>query len=71
MAQRTAEKMGRKKTKKPDTEFGTVVVRGGLDWYEWVAKFAKFRRLKITDLVDQALIESAEKHGFADPAPER
>jgi hypothetical protein len=67
----TAGLMGRKKLQKDDPEIGTIVVRGSRSWYEWVAKFAKFRRLKITDLVDQALIESAEKHGFDDPAPER
>ena len=34
-------------------------------------KLADFRRLKATDLIDQALVEYAERHNFPDPAPKR
>jgi hypothetical protein len=71
MALGTVEPMGRKKSKPAESEAGAVVVRGSRAWYEWVVKYAKFRRLKITDLVDQSLVESAEKHGFPDPPPDR
>jgi hypothetical protein len=34
-------------------------------------RLAKFRRLHATDIIDQALVEYAQKHGFDEVAPER
>ncbi|WP_422927004.1 hypothetical protein [Singulisphaera sp. PoT] len=63
--------MARKKADKPESGSAGFAIRGSLDWHAWVLEFAKFRRLKVTDLIDQSLVEAAEKHGFTKPAPER
>jgi hypothetical protein len=48
-----------------------LVVQGTEGWREWLKRFAAFRRLSVVVTVDQAIIESAQKHGFTEPAPPR
>lgn len=48
-----------------------LAIRGSVAWRDWVMELADFRRLKATDVMDQALVEYAERHGFAKPAPKR
>jgi hypothetical protein len=62
-------KMGRKKSGKDEPK--GVVVRGSQEWRDWVTGLADFRRLKVTDLIDQALVEYAERHGYKPSAPKR
>lgn len=72
MASRTAGQVGRpKKGNASETKAHGIAIRGSKEWREWVTALAEFRRLKSTDLVDQALVEYAEKHGFTKPAPKR
>jgi hypothetical protein len=62
--------MGRPKSSKPDEGSG-IAVRGSKAWRDWVNELADFRRLKMTDLIDQSLVEYAERHGFKKRAPKR
>jgi hypothetical protein len=62
--------MGRKKRQDEDAKSG-IAIRGSKEWRDWVMALAKFKRLKATDLIDQALIEYARNHHFEPPAPER
>jgi hypothetical protein len=48
-----------------------LVVQGTEAWRDWLKRFATFRRLSVVATVDQAIIESASKHGFTEPAPPR
>ena len=48
-----------------------LVVQGTEEWREWLKRFATFRRLSVVATVDQAIVESAQKHGFTEPAPPR
>src|SRR5262249_4545712 len=48
-----------------------IAIRGSKEWRDWVMDLADFRRLKATDLIDQALVEYAERHGFNPSAPKR
>jgi hypothetical protein len=61
----------KKQAAKADAEPKGIVVRGCVEWRDWVMELADFRRLKATDLIDQALVEYAENHGFKKPAPKR
>lgn len=65
-----ATAMGRPKKKNGGPAVG-IAVRGSKEWRDWVMALADFRRLKATDLIDQALIEYAERHGFEKRAPKR
>lgn len=64
-----ANVMGRPKKKGPASV--GIAVRGTKEWRDWVNELADSRRLKATDLIDQALIEYADRHGFKKPAPKR
>lgn len=69
MAVGTKGLMGRPKKGGPKSV--GIAIRGSQEWRDWVMRLAKSRRLKATDLIDQALIEYAKNHGFDEPAPER
>lgn len=70
-----ARKMGRPKKKKtgegPESRSFGIAIRGSKEWRDWVMELADFRRLKATDLIDQALVEYADRHGFTKRAPKR
>lgn len=48
-----------------------VSIRCSVIWKNWLTRLAAFRRLKATDVIDQVLVEYAEKHGFKEEAPPR
>jgi hypothetical protein len=54
-----------------DQASAVITTRGTKKWHAWVLRLADFRRLRATDLIDQALVEYADKHGFTEPAPKR
>jgi hypothetical protein len=70
MAAKVLERMGRPK-KRQETEYKVIAIRGTPDWHEWVFQLAEFRRTPVTSVIDQALVEYAERHGFKKPAPSR
>jgi hypothetical protein len=57
--------------KSPQPKKNVIGLRGSEEWRQWVMALADFRRLKATDLIDQALVEYAERYGFTRPAPKR
>lgn len=61
----------KKKPAKADPKRSVVSVRGSDEWRDWLMELSAFRRLKATDVIDQALVEYAEKYGFKKPAPPR
>jgi hypothetical protein len=67
------ESMGRKKKAESagDPRMFGIAIRGSREWRDWVNRLADFRRMKATDMVDQALVEYAERHGFEEEAPKR
>jgi hypothetical protein len=48
-----------------------ISIRGTESWRAWLMGLAAHRRLKAPDVIDQALIEYAQKYGFTEPAPPR
>ena len=48
-----------------------VSIRGTESWRDWLMGLAAHRRLKAVDVIDQALIEYAQKYGYNEPAPPR
>ena len=56
---------------KPEAKGSGIAIRGSEEWRNWVMALARFKRLKATDLIDQALVEYARNHGFTEEAPER
>ena len=69
----TMKEMGRPKKKRggPDDAVAGIAIRGSKKWHAWVLKLADERRLKVTDLIDQALVFDAKEHGFEDVPPKR
>lgn len=67
------KEMGRPKKKSAGANASTpgFAIRGSKEWHAWVTALAEFRRLKVTDVIDQALVEFASKHGYEPPAPKR
>jgi hypothetical protein len=67
--------MARKNPKGPRPEPGArrniVSIRGTEAWRDWLMGLAEHRRLKAADVIDQALIEYAERYGYKVPAPRR
>ena len=62
--------MGRPKKRKEGEVVG-IAIRGSQEWRDWVNGLADSRRLKVTDLIDQALVEYAERHGYEPKPPKR
>jgi hypothetical protein len=83
MTTATAEPMAAKRATKaskppePAPEPGPVLrknvisIRGTEAWRDWLMRLAKHKRLNATDVIDQALVEYAERHGFEEAPPER
>jgi hypothetical protein len=72
MAAGTSKRMGRPKKKaEADGKMPGFAIRGSKEWHAWVTELASFRRLRATDLIDQALVEYASQHGFTKAAPKR
>lgn len=67
------KRMGRKKRFEDGSyEQNTTVmtVKMSKEYAEWVERFAEFRRVRKSDLVDHGLAELAKATGF-DPPPKR
>ena len=73
VAERTMakKKTARPKTPEPATRKNVVSIRGTENWRDWLMGLAAHRRLKASDVIDQALIEYAERHGYTREAPPR
>lgn len=69
MAKAPKNKGGRPKT--PDPKKTIMTIRGSDDWRDWVHRLAEHMRLKSSDLIDRALVELADKHGFKERPPQR
>jgi len=67
--------MGKKKAGDQGAESearrNVVSIRGTERWRDWLMGLAAHRRLKASDVIDQALIEYAQRHGYDKPAPPR
>ena len=59
--------------KDSDVERQAVILtmRGSGEWKEWLQRLGKHCRLKTAVLIEQSLMEYAEKRGFTEPPPER
>lgn len=55
----------------PPARRNVVSIRGTEEWRDWLMGLAAHRRLKAADVIDQALIEYANKYGYDKPAPPR
>jgi hypothetical protein len=64
-------KLGRPKRQSDLPDPKGITIRGSAEWRQWITELAEFRRSKITDMVDQAIVEYAERHGFKKTAPKR
>lgn len=51
--------------------YPVLSMRGSLEWKDWVDRLSDHVRLRTPDVVDQALVDFATKHGFTDPPPKR
>lgn len=72
MAKKTAGPKGKgEKGDQEETRKNVVSIRGTERWRTWLMGLAAHRRLKAADVIDQALIEYAERHGYNEPAPPR
>jgi len=73
LAERPMAKKKSKSAPKPETEArrNVVSIRGTERWRDWLMGLASHRRLKASDVIDQALIEYAQKYGYNDPPPPR
>lgn len=59
------------KRPEPSARRNVVSIRGTEEWRDWLMELAAHRRLKAADVIDQALIEYAQKYGYTKPAPPR
>ncbi len=48
-----------------------ISFKGYEEFDDWLGRLAAYRRLPVSVLIEHALIEYAESHGFDDSAPER
>jgi hypothetical protein len=48
-----------------------VSIRGAEAWRAWLMALAAHRRLKASDVIDQALTEYAQKYGYPERVPPR
>jgi hypothetical protein len=73
VAEGTAVAKKRAKPAEPESERQAVVLtmRGKPEWKTWLKLLSKHCRLKVSVCVEQALMEYAERRGFAEPSPER
>jgi hypothetical protein len=55
----------------PERQAVVLTMRGKPEWKTWLKKLSKHCRLKVSVCVEQALMEYAERRGFAEPSPER
>jgi hypothetical protein len=55
----------------PVARRNVVSIRGTEEWRDWLMGLAAHRRLKASDVIDQALIEYAQKYGYKKEAPPR
>ena len=70
--------MANKKPKRPkqrpaaaESRQITVTIRSGQEWKAWVDGLADHVRLDVAKVIDHALIDYANKHGYKPPAPRR
>jgi hypothetical protein len=67
--------VAKKRTKPPEPESErqpvVLTMRGKPEWKTWLKQLSKHCRLKVAVCVEQALMEYAERRGFAEPSPER
>jgi hypothetical protein len=63
----------KKRAKKPKAEAkrSVISIRGSEDWHEWFTELAAFCRMPGTVVIDQALVEFAQRRGFSKPPPPR
>ncbi|HWE39568.1 MAG TPA: hypothetical protein VG406_23670 [Isosphaeraceae bacterium] len=61
----------RSKAKAEEPRRNVLSIRGTDDWRDWIHALADHCRLKSGDLIDQALIEMAQRRGFDVPPPKR
>jgi hypothetical protein len=55
----------------PERQPVVLTMRGKPEWKGWLKQLSKHCRLKVAVLVEQALMEYADRRGFAEPSPER
>jgi hypothetical protein len=72
MARKKGEgKEPEKQQPEPGARRNVVSIRGTEAWRDWLMGLATHRRLSAADVIDQALIEYAQKYGYTKPAPPR
>ena len=71
VAKKKSESVAPESRPDPGGRRNVVSIRGTVEWRDWLMGLADHRRLAAADVIDQALIEHAQKHGYAPPAPRR
>ena len=59
------------KTAEPGARRNVVSIRGTEEWRDWLMGLAVHRRLSAADVIDQALVEYAQKYGYKKLPPPR
>lgn len=67
MAKKKPDPRPAEKPPKPNA----LVVRGSVEWREWVKELADFDRTTVADEIDRALVDRARQIGFKKVAPKR
>lgn len=71
MAKKAAKAKGDDGGGQGEPRKNVVSIRGTEAWRDWLMGLASHRRLKAVDVIDQALVEYAQKYGYPEPPPKR
>lgn len=62
---------GKKTLENADNRVSLTTLKGSQAWAEWVGRLADHDRNTLIGLIDRALAEYAQNHGFSEPPPKR
>lgn len=57
-------------TRRPPRQ-NAVVLRGTVEWRDWLKRVAEFDRTNVAALFDRSVVEYAKARGFTEPPPAR
>jgi hypothetical protein len=55
----------------PITRVSITTLKGSPDWSAWIGRLANHDRNTLAGLIDRALVEYAQNHGFSEAPPKR
>lgn len=63
--------MGKKKAASKTGQVSIAQLKGSAEWRDWFSRLTEFSRMPGAVLIDLALKEWAERHGFDEAPPKR